>query len=216
MSQPEWRAIVSLCRFGGLRCPSEILTLRWNDIDFERGKMNVRSPKLEGQQGEFRTMPLFPEVRTALEELMIEPDGSDYVIKNQRQGTDTNLRTTLEKIIIKAKIEPWQKPFQNLRSSRETELAHEYPVHVVTKCLGNSPKVAMAHYLQVRDTDFAKASGVIAAPALRKPAATPETGGNRRNHENEKPLALQGKPTKQGVFKTQLVPPAGFEPAYQD
>jgi len=213
---PEWRAIVSLCRFGGLRCPSEVLTLRWNDIDFERGRMNVRSPKLEGQQGEFRTMPLFPEVRTALEELMIEPDGSEYVIKQRRQGTDSNLRTTLEKIITKAKVEPWQKPFQNLRSSRETELAHQYPVHVVTKWLGNSPKVAMAHYLQVRDTDFDKASGVSAAPALRKPAATSETGGNRRNHENEKPLALQGHPTKQGVFKTQLVPPAGFEPACQD
>lgn len=224
----EWRAIVSLCRFGGLRCPSEVLTLRWNDIDFKRGRMNVRSPKLEGQQGEFRTMPLFPEVRTALEELMVEPDGSEYVIKTRRQGTDSNLRTTLEKIITKAKVKPWGKPFQNLRSSRESELAQEYPVHVVTKWLGNSPKVTMAHYLQVRDEDFAKAVGGqsqteslnCAARALRKPSATPETGRNALQRPcsapNEKPLVLQENPTKQGVFKTRTVPPAGFEPAYQD
>ena len=124
----------------GLRCPSEVLTRRWNDIDFERGRMCVRSSQLEGQPGEFREMPLFPEVRTALEELIIEPDGAEFVISNQRPGTDSNLRTTLEKIIIKAKVEPWQKPFQNLRASRETELAHLHPVHVVTNWLGNSPQ----------------------------------------------------------------------------
>ncbi len=218
----EWRAVVSLCRFGGLRCPSEVLTLRWNDIDFERGRMRVRSPKLEGQQGEFRQMPLFPEVRTALEELMIEPDGAEFVISNQRQGTNSNLRTTLEKIIAKAKVEPWKKPFQNLRASRETELAHLYPVHVVTKWMGNSPKVAMAHYLQVRDTDFDKASetnsAVVpsAAPALRNTSETLRTASRGFADENDKPLVLQGNPTKQGVFKTQLVPPAGFEPACQD
>ena len=183
--------------------------------------MRVRSPKLEGQQGEFREMPLFPEVRTALEELMIEPDGAEFVIRNQRQGTNSNLRTTLEKISAKAKVEPWKQPFQNLRASRETELAHLYPVPVVTKWLGNSPKVAMAHNLQVHDTDFAKASATnpadpSAAPALRNTSETTRTTSHALEAENEKPLALQDKPAKQGVFKTQLVPPAGFEPACQD
>ena len=208
----EWRAIVALCRFAGLRCPSEVFTLRWCDVDFERGRMRVRSPKLEGQQGEFREVPLFPEVRLALEEHFMEPDGAEYVIRRKPNGTGTNLRTTFEKIVRRAGVEPWKKLFQNLRSSRETELAEHYPVHVVTKWLGNSPKVAMAHYLQVRDTDFAKA----AQKAAQQPLATPETAPQCAPSGNEKPLVLQGHPTKQGVFKTQLVPPAGFEPAYQD
>jgi hypothetical protein len=37
--------------------------------------------------------------------------------------------------------------FHNLRASRETELAQEYPLHVVTGWLGNTPKVALKHYL---------------------------------------------------------------------
>jgi len=169
----------------GLRCPSEVLTRRWNDIDFERGRMCVRSPQLEGEPGEFREMPLFPEVRTALEELIIEPDGAEFVISNQRPGTDSNLRTTLEKIIIKAKVEPWQKPFQNLRASRETELAHLHPVHVVTNWLGNSPKVAMAHDLQVHDTDFAKSSATnpavpSAAEHVRKTQQSVARIGSRK------------------------------------
>jgi integrase len=30
----EWRLIVALCRYGGLRCPSELLPLRWTDVRF--------------------------------------------------------------------------------------------------------------------------------------------------------------------------------------
>ena len=208
----EWRVIVSLCRFAGLRCPSEVFTLRWCDVDFERGRMRVRSPKLEGQQGEFREVPLFPEVRRALDEHFMEPDGAEFVIRRKPNGTDTNLRTTFEKIVRRAGVEPWKKLFQNLRSSRETELAEQYPVHVVTKWLGNSPKVAMAHYLQVRDTDFEKA---VQNP-VQQPSESVRSRSQRSETENEKPLVLQENTTKQGVFKTQLVPPAGFEPAYQD
>ena len=41
----EWKLIFALSRFGGLRCPSETLSLTWNDIDFEKGRMLARSPK---------------------------------------------------------------------------------------------------------------------------------------------------------------------------
>lgn len=35
----------------GLRCPSEVLALRWGDIDWERSLFTVRSAKTEHQQG---------------------------------------------------------------------------------------------------------------------------------------------------------------------
>src|SRR5262249_47974483 len=41
----QWRGIVALARFGGLRCPSDILALGWADIDWERSRFLVRSPK---------------------------------------------------------------------------------------------------------------------------------------------------------------------------
>lgn len=154
----EWKAIIALCRFGGLRCPSEVLKLRWTDIDWDQNRVLVRSPKTEHHEGgESRTIPLFPELREILSELHLSPEGAEFVIKPKAQGGKSNLRTTMEKIITKAGVEPWGKPFQNLRSSRETELMQTHPIHVVTAWLGNTPKVAMESYLQVRDSDFEKA-----------------------------------------------------------
>ena len=59
----QWRLLFALSRYGGLRCPSEHLGLRWGDIDWERGRMRVRSPKTEHHVGgESRLVPLFPEL----------------------------------------------------------------------------------------------------------------------------------------------------------
>ena len=35
----QWRRLFALCRFGGLRCPSEPLVLRWDDVDWEHDKI---------------------------------------------------------------------------------------------------------------------------------------------------------------------------------
>jgi integrase len=36
----QWKLIVALSRYGGLRCPSEHLGLRWGDVDWENGRIN--------------------------------------------------------------------------------------------------------------------------------------------------------------------------------
>jgi integrase len=70
-----------------------------------------------------------------------------------------NLRTQANRIITeKAGLKPWGKTFVNLRSSRETDLAARFPLHVVCAWIGNSPRVAQRHYLQVTDVDYSKAS----------------------------------------------------------
>src|SRR5262249_8493920 len=43
----EWRLIVALSRYGGLRCPSEHAALEWTDVDWERDRFRVTSPKTE-------------------------------------------------------------------------------------------------------------------------------------------------------------------------
>jgi hypothetical protein len=58
----------------------------------------------------------------------------------------------------KAGLKPWPKLFQNLRATRETELAEQFPVHVVCEWIGNSPRVAAKHYLQVTEHHYAKAA----------------------------------------------------------
>jgi integrase len=166
----EWRLLVALSRYGGLRCPSEHLSLRWDGIDWERDRMTVYSPKTEHHaDGASRLVPIFPELRPYLEAAFdAAPDGAVYVIQRYRHK-NANLRTQFERIIRRAGVEPWQKPFQNLRASRETELTAQFPLHVVCRWIGNSPAVAHAHYLQTTEADFQRAaqggaeSGALAA-----------------------------------------------------
>ena len=42
---PQFRLIVALARFGGLRCPSEVLALTWSDVNWEKDRLIVRASK---------------------------------------------------------------------------------------------------------------------------------------------------------------------------
>lgn len=147
----QWRLLFALARYGGLRCPSEILALTWQDVNWEKSTFTVTSSKTEHHEGKgTRVVPLFPELRQILRSVFesAEP-GSIHVITRYR-GSNVNLRTQLNRIIHRAGLKPWPKLFQNLRSSRETELIEHVPINYVTAWLGNSPQVAMSHYLQTR------------------------------------------------------------------
>lgn len=158
----DWRAIVGLCRYGGLRCPSEVLLLKWSDIEWDAGRMLVTSPKTAHHPGgENRLVPLFPELRAILaDSFEAAEDGSEFVVTRYRYAKNQNLRTTFQKIIKRAGVKPWPKLFQNLRSTRETELAESFPMHVVCQWIGNSELVAAKHYLQTTDDHFDRAAEV--------------------------------------------------------
>ena len=155
----QWRLIFALACFGGLRTPSEMLLLRWSDINWERGQMLVHSPKTERHPGgESRLVPIFPELYPYLMAAYHEAEpGTEYVITRYRKS-GLNLRTQLMRILAKAGIKPWPKLFQNLRSTRETELVEQWPEHVVCAWLGNTRAVARKYYLQVTDEHFQQAA----------------------------------------------------------
>ena len=155
----QWRLLFALSRYGGLRCPSEHLGLTWGDINWEKGRMLVRSPKTAHHAGhDSRLVPLFPELLPYLREVFEQAEpGTEYVITRYRQA-NCNLRTQLQRIITKAGLKAWPKLFQNLRSTRETELTERWPEHVVCAWLGNSRAVAREHYLQVTDEHYEQAA----------------------------------------------------------
>lgn len=81
---PTWRTIVGLARYGGLRCPSEVPSLRWELVDWEHDRMVVDAPKTEHHpEGAQRTVPIFPELRPVLEE-------STVVKRPKWRGQDSN------------------------------------------------------------------------------------------------------------------------------
>jgi hypothetical protein len=124
-------------------------------------------------------LALFPELRPYLEAVFDQAEeGTEYVITRYRE-TNINLRTMLLKIIARAGLEPWPKLFQNLRATRETELAEIYPMHVVCAWIGNSQPVAAKHYLQVTEEHFAEAA--------QNPAQQAHAEGGTGSQE-EKPI----------------------------
>ncbi len=177
---PEWQVIVALARFAGLRAPSEVFSLRWADIDLPAGRMVVRSPKTERHAGgASREVPIFPDLRPYLEDAFERVEsGAEFVVggvgergrarmrASPNGWNAVNLCVPLGKMIERAGLSVWPKTVHNLRASCETDLAAAHPLHVVCKWIGNTPKVALGHYLQTLDADFAKAL-----------AATPTAGG---------------------------------------
>jgi integrase len=147
----EWRLIFALCRYGGFRCPSELNVLRWSDIDWKRGRITLQAPKT-GK----RTLPLFPELVPHLKAM---PRRGELVFPDYQYNV--NLRQQFMGILLKARIDPWPKIFQNLRSTRETELMEQFPAHVVCAWIGNTEAVARKHYLQTTDEHFRKATTQI-------------------------------------------------------
>jgi integrase len=185
----QWRLMFALARFGGLRVPSEPLGLRWADIDWERGRMLVPSPKTEHHDGgESRLVPIFPELRPYLEAAFdsAEP-GTEWVIVGCRDTT-VNLRSQLCRIIRRAGLNVWPKLWQNLRSTRETELAEAYPLHLVVKWLGNSQQVAAKHHLQVTDTHFEQAA---AKPTGASQAGTKPDEATRQTTQQASEMAYE-------------------------
>ena len=182
-ANPTWRIIVALARFAGLRCPSEVLSLKWADINLAAGRMTVPSPKTEHLEGKaYRVCPIFAALRPHLEDafelaepgavfVVGGPQGELYRANSQKPGgwQNTSLSSAFRKLIKRAGLVAWPRLFHNLRASCETELMQRHPIHVVTAWLGNTPKIALGHYLQTLEMDFEKAvrggaeSGALAA-----------------------------------------------------
>jgi len=107
------------------------------------------------------------------------PVGAVYVVperyRKAAQGKagwrNCNLRTTFEKIVRRAGLEPWPRLFHNMRASRETELCETFPMHVVTAWMGNTPDIAMKHYCQVTDEHFQRATEAAQNAAQYSPVS---------------------------------------------
>ena len=78
----EWRLIIALWRFAGLRAVSEVLTLKWEDVLWDQKKIMVRSPKTENCGKGVRKIPFFPHIEECLTEAFEQAEeGAIYVVE---------------------------------------------------------------------------------------------------------------------------------------
>ncbi len=151
----KWKSLLVLARIAGFRIPSEAQGLKWEHISFEQRRIFVvNSSKTEHHKNrKLRVVPLFPDVEKELLKLHCEATpGEEYVFPDLRG--DSNLRTTLEKIILRAGVTPWPKLWQNLRASAATDLAKTVPSHIAASICGHTEQIAQEHYWKVGEDDL--------------------------------------------------------------
>lgn len=147
----EQRVLIALYRIGGLR-RSEALLLRWSDVDLDNGRLLVTSPKTEKTGKGSRIIPLYPQLKKELAQL----PRSEYVIEKSRASLDY----TIAQIMKRAGLH-WQRPIQNLRSSRAIEIYRDYGPVAEREWIGHTEKTAFDHYLHLLDSDFQKALNFV-------------------------------------------------------
>jgi integrase len=197
----EWRLLVALSRFGGLRTPSESLALRWTDIDWSRNRCRVDSPKTG-----CRWVPIFPELLPYLQDAFDAAEtGAQYIIAKHR---GENLGTQLCRLIGRAGLKRWSRVWHNMRASRQTELSQHFPPHVVCAWIGNTMVIAAKHYLQVTDADFKRASHYASQQGAAPSGSISETTCTEPQDSAEMTLIAAGC----DAVRSDPVPPRGLEP----
>lgn len=174
----QWRLAFALIRYAGMRCPSEVTRLTWQDVNWEKSRFTVYASKTEHHDGGgVRVVPIFPELYPYLMEAFTQAEPCSMYCCPQFVNAAQMYRKAIVAAIRKAGLAPWPKLFVNLRSTRETELCKTYPIHAVTKWLGNSPNIALRHYLQVQESDYeAAARGGTESGTVKSGKAGTDTG----------------------------------------
>ncbi len=151
----RWRTLFGLARLAGLRVTSETHILTWADIDWDRGRMSVQSPKTERfLKHRRRAVPIVPKLMAILQGAFDEAEeGQERVVRLSRN----NLHRTMPQILKRAGIEPWKDCFQALRRSCDTELKQTFPSYAVDAWLGHSGPVSEKHYLMITDELWGRA-----------------------------------------------------------
>ncbi|TVQ63030.1 MAG: hypothetical protein EA378_03065 [Phycisphaerales bacterium] len=141
----EWRLLFGLARYAGLRIPSESHGLTWADVDFDRARLTVRSPKTERYAGhERRVVPITPRLMALIQDRFeTAPEGEAPLVM---VGSSGAVVRRVRKLCAKAEVEPWDRLWQTLRSSCEKQWAMHFPQYAVSKWIGHSIVVSGRHY----------------------------------------------------------------------
>ncbi len=162
-----WRTLLALCRIGGLRSPSETFLVKWADVDWENDTLIVHSPKTQNKGKGSRVIPLFPELRVELEASWeLAEEGEEQVLAGL--SSPRNARNQMPKLMERAGLEPWERPFHNLRGSRDDELFSAFPDHVASEWMGHTVDVARKHYLKVTQDQIKEAVNFTTGGRERK------------------------------------------------
>ena len=144
----ELRLIIILSRVSGVRIPSEINEMKFNDFEGHRYfRINEA-----GKTGH-RVVPFFEEIIPYFEAVKAKAaPGQEYVFEYYRKHKSVG--RGLERAVKKAGVTPWPGDFVQLRSNAITDKREAgWRNEIMTAVFGNSVKVREEYYIQEMPLD---------------------------------------------------------------
>ncbi len=206
----------------GLRCDSECLWLRWQDVDLESGFLVIETVRKgrRTKSGKSRRIPMMPRLRVAMREHMARyrlikyhGERSEWVFHHEldrrhaKAGTRLGgLRRAFYSAVQRAGL-PSDLRQHDLRHRRCTTLIQAgHPLALVSKMMGHSTVRVTEEYLHLVDRDL---YSLVSEEREDRELQTLVQGGSARFVPNSVPT---------GVWKTPktLEAPPGFEPGIED
>jgi site-specific recombinase XerD len=109
-SNAKQRLIIALARYAGLRIPSELVGLRWSEVNWETGRFIVHSPKTERKGKDKRIVPIFEKLYPyLLDAAEAATEGEDRIFPEIHEMK--SMGSWLHKLADRASIILWAKPF---------------------------------------------------------------------------------------------------------
>lgn len=156
-------AIMKLAILTGMR-RGEILKLRWDDLDFERGFITIRPENAKNGSGS--KIPMNLAVQGILQGL---PRSSEFVFPgNGPKGYRTSVQIASQKIRAKAGLPQDFRPMHGLRHAFASMLASSGQVDMYTlqRLLTHKSPMMTQRYAHLRDTTLKKAADLAGETVL--------------------------------------------------
>lgn len=174
--------VMRLALFTGMR-KSEILKLRWEDVDYRRGFIVLDDPK----GGVDMSIPLNDAARSVFESIK-RRDENEYVFPGRFPGTHlTDCRKSFARISKGAGFPKGFRPLHGLRHVYGSMMASsgQVDMHVLQRLLTHKSPLMTQRYAHLRDEALKRASG-IAADLINQASEEPkqEKVVNIDDHKN--------------------------------
>lgn len=149
-------AFMKMALFTGMR-RGELMKLKWEDVDFDRGFIFIREPK----GGKSQRIPLNEQARVVLKN---HPQTADYVFVRDKGLPFTNVINKRVRIIKKAAGLPDDfRPLHGLRHAFASILASsgQVDMYVLQKLLTHKSPQMTQRYAHLRDATLRQASALV-------------------------------------------------------
>lgn len=147
-TKTETRNVLSFARFAGLRIPSEVKVLRWQD--FSGNRFVIPGGKTGG-----RIVPLFADLKPELERLRAVSGTGEYLFPKLRGKSQGYASDCVRYLLTVLKTDSWPKLFNSLRASCITDYIQAgVPNDTLDAIFGNTRRIRSTFYSKMRETDY--------------------------------------------------------------